>query len=134
MFLIPQSSNSCSPLLKRDGGEPISGFDAPQLFSLPPGWAKAGIAMATIMAAITKAAVTTNIVRLISTILSVAGRRKDEDPRPCLLAPKCLGGRGTGVSPKARIFGVAWALLAGSELPRPLRAKFAEHPSTHSGE
>ena len=41
------------------------GFDAPQLFSLPPGWAKAGIAMATIIAAMTNATVTNNRMRLI---------------------------------------------------------------------
>jgi hypothetical protein len=41
------------------------GFDAPQLFSLPPGWAKAGIAMANIIAAITNATTTNNNKRLI---------------------------------------------------------------------
>jgi hypothetical protein len=40
------------------------GFDAPQLFSLPP-WAKAGIAMANIIAAMTKATTTTVMMRLI---------------------------------------------------------------------
>ena len=40
------------------------GFDAPQLFSLPP-WAKAGIAMANIINAITNATVTTKSMRLI---------------------------------------------------------------------
>jgi hypothetical protein len=59
------------------------GFDAPQLFSLPP-WAKAGIAMAKIIAAITNATTTINMMRLISNTLSVVGRRKKgcSDPRP----------------------------------------------------
>jgi hypothetical protein len=40
------------------------GFDAPQLFSLPP-WAKAGIAMANIIAPMTNATTTTVMMRLI---------------------------------------------------------------------
>ena len=69
--------------------------------------------MATIMAAITKAAVTINIMRLISTTLPVEGRGKKrcEDPRPCLLAPQCPGGGGTVASPRWAIFGVARGLL-----------------------
>jgi hypothetical protein len=52
--------------------------------------------MATIIAAITKAAVTTNMMRFISTTLPVEGRGKKrcEDPRPCLLAPSVSGRRG----------------------------------------
>ena len=40
------------------------GFAAPQLFSLPP-WAKAGIAMANIIAPMTNATTTTVMMRLI---------------------------------------------------------------------
>ena len=41
------------------------GFAAPQLFSLPP-WAKAGIAMANIIAAIIDATTTIEMMRLIT--------------------------------------------------------------------
>ena len=63
MFLNPQSANS-SPLFPGCAGTSMLGFDAPQLFSLPP-WAKAGIAMANIIAAITKASTTSVMMRLI---------------------------------------------------------------------
>ena len=43
------------------------GFDAPQLFSLPPGWAKAGNAIANIIAAMTNPTVANNNMRFIST-------------------------------------------------------------------
>jgi hypothetical protein len=47
--------------------------------------------MATIIAAITKAAVATNMMRLISTTLPVEGRsKKGVKPPPCLLAPSVL--------------------------------------------
>jgi hypothetical protein len=69
LFLNPQSTNSpdpvSSPLFSLFGGKsPMLGFDAPQLFSLPP-WAKAGIAMANIIAAMTNATTTTVMMRLI---------------------------------------------------------------------
>jgi hypothetical protein len=63
LFLNPQSSNSL-PLCPFSEGSSILGFDAPQLFSLPP-WAKAGIAMANIINAITNATVTTKSMRRI---------------------------------------------------------------------
>ncbi len=67
LFLNPQSLNS-SPFAGSGGpaGTPMLGFDAPQLFSLPPGWAKAGIAMANIIAAMTNATVNNTRMRLIS--------------------------------------------------------------------
>src|SRR5918911_5584799 len=63
LFLNPQSKNS-SPLFPGCAGTSMLGFDAPQLFSLPP-WAKAGIAMANIIAAMTKATTTSVMMRLI---------------------------------------------------------------------
>ena len=52
------------------------GFDAPQLFSLPP-WAKAGIAMANIIAAMTKATTTTVMMRLtMRTLLCPKGETR----------------------------------------------------------
>jgi hypothetical protein len=85
LFLSPQSSNS-SPLLVGYGGKPILGFDAPQLFSLPPGWAKAGIAMATIIAAMTSATVTNNMMRLISATHFLSGAEEERCKTP---APAC---------------------------------------------
>ena len=90
LFLNPQSKNS-SPsgptrLSPWPGGTAMLGFDAPQLFSLPPGWAKAGIAMAAIIAAMTSATVTNKSIRFISTTLSVAGRRKKGVSPPLRLA------------------------------------------------
>jgi len=52
----------------------------------PFGTAKAGAAMATIIAAVTKAAVTINMMRLISTTLPVEGRSKKGVKPPLLLA------------------------------------------------
>jgi hypothetical protein len=56
LFLNPQSSNS-SPSSPFTGGgpagTPIAGFDAPQLFSLPPGWANAAGEVASIITSIT---------------------------------------------------------------------------------
>ena len=73
MFLIPQSANSSSILLKRDGGEPMLGFGATQLFWLfsgvSSGWAKAGIALATIVAAIRVATDNTISMRLMRYLL-----------------------------------------------------------------
>src|ERR687894_626513 len=63
LFLNPQSKNS-SPLFPGCAGTSMLGFDAPQLFSLPP-WAKAGIAMANIIAPMTNATTTTVMMRLI---------------------------------------------------------------------
>jgi hypothetical protein len=45
------------------------GFAAPQLFSLPP-WANTGIAMANIIAAMTSATTTNEIMRLMRPLLS----------------------------------------------------------------
>jgi hypothetical protein len=55
------------------------GFEAPQLFSLPPGWAKAGIAMATIIAAMTSATVTNNMMRLISATPFCSGAEEERN-------------------------------------------------------
>ena len=51
--------------------------------------AKAGIAMANVIAAITKAAVTNNMMRLISASPSVEGRRKKgvKTPAPACYSP-----------------------------------------------
>ena len=66
------------------------GFDAPQLFSLPP-WAKAGIAMANIINAITNATVTTKSMRLIMRYpLSVKGVA--DEPRQLANAPTLARG------------------------------------------
>jgi hypothetical protein len=56
LFLNPQSSNS-SPFAGSGGpaGTPMLGFDAPQLFSLPPGWANAAGEVASIITSITMA-------------------------------------------------------------------------------
>jgi hypothetical protein len=71
LFLNPQSLNCPdSSLLSTVGGKaPILGFAAPQLFSLPPGWAKAGVAAITATVII---ATTTRVVTKRSTILRVA--------------------------------------------------------------
>jgi hypothetical protein len=84
LFLNPQSVNSpdpvSSPLFSLFGGKsPMLGFDAPQLFSLPP-WAKAGMAMANIIAAMTNHTVTTIMMRPISAPSFTLGRDSSAPP------------------------------------------------------
>ena len=83
LFLNPQSTNSpdppvSSPLLNLFGGNsPMLGFDAPQLFSLPPGWAKAGAAA---------------LVALALRRSGIASRRAFiESKSTYVIAPSCTG-------------------------------------------
>jgi len=66
--------------------------------------AKAGMAVATNIAAITKAAVTTNIMRLIGTALPVEGRRKEGvRPPPLLASPLSVREAGASSHPPYRL-------------------------------
>jgi hypothetical protein len=76
----------------------------PQLFSLPSAWAKAGIAMATIIAAMTSATVAKNMLHLISTTLPVMGWRKKGIRLPPLLAsPLSVEEAGASLHPPKRV-------------------------------
>jgi hypothetical protein len=129
LFLNPQSVNSpdpvSSPLFSLFGGKsPMLGFDAPQLFSLPP-WAKAGIAMANIIAAMTNATTTTVMMRLIKSTPS-SHKGGTYHPRYGTQRGKHDAKRGQAQLPYGLLSYARWLFFWGPT---------SENPhSTHSGE
>jgi hypothetical protein len=127
LFLKPQSSNS-SPFAGSGGpaGTPMLGFDAPQLFSLPPGWAKAGIAMANIIAPMTNATTTTVMMRLIK---STPSSRKGGTyhPRYGTQRGKHDADQGQAQLPYGLFSYARWLFLWGPTSKNAQKAKFAEN-------
>jgi hypothetical protein len=81
LFLNPQSSNSSPFSGGGPAGTPMLGFDAPQLFSLPPGWANAAGEAASIITSATIANSAVSRLRIALPPSTKGGTLGEASPR-----------------------------------------------------